>query len=47
MRSNRTKRRPKKILEVGVDNGGSSAVILQCMKDLGYPACSGALCSLS
>ena len=29
--------RPKKILEVGVFGGGTTAVILQCMKDLGEP----------
>ena len=29
--------RPRKILEVGTFNGGTTAVVLQCMKDLGQP----------
>ncbi len=29
--------KPRRILEVGVANGGTTAVMLQCMKDLGTP----------
>ena len=28
--------RPRKIVEVGVSSGGTTAVVLQCMEDLGY-----------
>lgn len=28
--------RPRKIVEVGVDSGGTTAIILQCLSDLGY-----------
>lgn len=29
--------KPKKILEIGVGAGGSTAVILQCLEDIGQP----------